>query len=202
MGGLDNAMPIRIDERPLLLSWLAPHHKHARLRMFSDLSNGMVRQLFPTTLLVRVGLAFPNGEDGVEQQHALASPGVEVAGDLWREAQIGLAFFEDVAKRRRVFDTRLDGEAKSVRLTRTVVRILAKDYDSNLIEGRELKSSKDLVFWRKDAVGGALVTYKMFELCKAIALHRFREFTTPIVGQTILHTHFVRFHLSAEPDEE
>jgi hypothetical protein len=72
-----------------------------------------------------------------------------------------MQFFEDVSQRRRQGLSGKNREAQSVSLADIVIRILAQDHDSNLIQWSQSEGVEDIVFGWED---GLLVSFSFQEV--------------------------------------
>ena len=117
-----------------VLRWSAPQDPNqprptrhqAEQRAFDD--------LFPPEPLMRACSAHFRGQGGVEQQHPLASPILEVGGAVDGQATVGGPLFEHVSKRGRPRQQRvLHAERQPVRLPHPVVRVLAQQDHVHLV---------------------------------------------------------------------
>jgi hypothetical protein len=77
---------------------------------------------------MRGSLAGANGQRGVKEQHALASPTFEIAMVWDGDAEVVVQFGVYVPQRGRDAHTSADREGEAVRLAGTVVRVLAQDH--------------------------------------------------------------------------
>ena len=71
-------MSARIDEGDLGSGAGSPEEEDQILALAAQLLDELVGQLFPAQIPVRAGAPRLNGEDGVEEQDALASPRGEI----------------------------------------------------------------------------------------------------------------------------
>lgn len=62
-----------------LVSFLAPEHKDNAFRVPRYRLNDILCQVFPPLLLMRVGLPSSDGQDRIQQEHALRCPSGQVA---------------------------------------------------------------------------------------------------------------------------
>ena len=91
--------PQQVDNTLLTLRY-APHHS--------------IRKSFPTVARVRGSLVGPDGERGIQQQHALFGPAVEVARGGNGLAQVALNLLENIAQRGGKWHSVVDREAESI----------------------------------------------------------------------------------------
>lgn len=80
MGGFQHQM-VRIGDEPLCLAGLgAPEQEHHGLVLPVQFPEHRIGELLPAQVLMGQGLMGPDGENGIEQQHALPGPVCEIAG--------------------------------------------------------------------------------------------------------------------------
>ncbi len=121
----------------LLVGLRPPEEKDNPRAPLVDRLDGRVRHLLPSSVLVRVGLAPPDGEHRVEQQHPLTGPAGQLAVLGADETlHVGLQLLEHVEQAGRGRDAPAHGEAQSVCLAGTVVRVLAKN-DHSIVQRKE-----------------------------------------------------------------
>ncbi len=77
-------------------------------------------------------------QDGVEQQHALPSPELQIAGRGHR-TELARQLRVDVAQARRKAHAFGHGEGQAVRLSGTVVRVLPEDRNPHTGQRRQLE---------------------------------------------------------------
>ena len=89
VGGFNRGMP-RMDQRFLAASRFAPQDEHQLIGMFIETFNNTVGKVLPALLLVGTCHPVANGQDGVQQEHALFGPTCQVSARtvLLREVQI------------------------------------------------------------------------------------------------------------------
>ena len=97
MSGLDDGV-MREDEAFLASCMGAPQDKHEWLFLRAEQFDDSIGERLPTTLVMRACLPCTHGEGGIEQQHSLCGPMLEVAVFGRDEPEIGLHFLEDVAQ--------------------------------------------------------------------------------------------------------
>ena len=110
-----------------------------------DGADDLVGERLPSLALVRGGLPGPHGQRGVEQQHALACPALEVAVRRDGRRRGRRQLLVDVDQRRRDAHPALHREAQPVGLPRAVVRILAEDHHLGVGVRREVQRGEHLV---------------------------------------------------------
>lgn len=89
-----------------------------------------------------------NGQNRIQKQHALFRPRLQIAV-TWRwNVQIVLDFFKNIEKRRRRFHPLLDRKTQAVRLTGTVIWILAQNHHAHVFKRSKPKSVENIRTWR------------------------------------------------------
>ncbi len=89
-------MPSRIDELRLRLSVRSPKHEHQVRSPFADYLDDAISELLPPRLGMRSRQAPLHRERGVEHQHTLFCPALQVAMLRNVQIQVALEFLEDV----------------------------------------------------------------------------------------------------------
>ena len=90
-----------VDQRLLAARRRAPQDEHDVLGLVVDRADDLVGERLPPSALVGRGLPGAHGQRGVEQQHALACPGLEVAVCRDGSAEVARQLLVDVDQRRR-----------------------------------------------------------------------------------------------------
>ncbi|MNV18488.1 hypothetical protein D3C71_1093140 [compost metagenome] len=155
-----------IDQLLLALRMGAPQHEHQMWLLLADHFNDPVSEKLPTLVLVRIGVCALDGHGGVEHQHALFGPALQVtvAGDV--DVQVALQLFVDVHQRRRRRYARLHREAQAMGLARAVVRVLSEDHDFDLVQWRGIECVEDhRARWIDLLAGRPLLLQKVSQLC-------------------------------------
>lgn len=117
------------------------------------------------------------------------------SGKTGRLAQIVGDFLVNILQGGGQTDTMIDSKAEAIGLSWTMIGILAKDHDFNLIKGREIKGMKDKLGRRVD---GRLLVFRFHELSqlgKVVLLKFFRQYFFPAGFDSNLHS-LVGFHVS------
>ena len=156
----------RIDQLLFTLRMRAPQHEHQMRLPFADQFNDPVGEKLPALVLVRVGVGALDGHGGVEHQHALIGPALQVAvvGDV--DVQVAFQLFIDIDQRRRCRHARLHREAQAMGLTRAVVRVLTEDDDFHLVQRRGVQRVENQWARRIDFLAGCpLLLQKVAQLC-------------------------------------
>jgi hypothetical protein len=146
-----HAMAVAVDHLALGLRVAAPQQEDKAFAFAIQRVHHMVGEPLPALACMGTGAAFLDREHGVQQQHALPRPRQQAAVVRTRDADVALQFLEDVVQRRRHGNARLHGEAQPVRLSRTVVGILAEHHDLDVVERRGVERTEDARRRRKDA---------------------------------------------------
>ena len=113
---------------------------------------------------VAEGLVLADGEACVEQEDALPCPARQVAALRDGRTGLGLYLLEDVLKGRRELRSVLHAEAKAVRLSGSMIRVLPQDDDAHLVEGRRVEGIEDEAPGRVARAGGVLLAYELRQL--------------------------------------
>ena len=138
----------RVASSGLRCARCGPRGSRRAARRACERPDGLLGDGFPALAAMGAGAARRDGEDAVEEQHALLAPGREVAVGRRRVAEIFGVFLEDVQQARRERpDVGRDAEAQPDRVARRRVRILADDEDADVGER--------LLQRREDRVAGA-----------------------------------------------
>ena len=95
----------------------------------------------PPYCSVREWLTLADGKAGVEEQHTLTRPRSQVAVFDGARAHFGADFFDDVSQRwwELIVATSCDAERQADCLVFVEVRVLAKDYDFDLVKRAHIK---------------------------------------------------------------
>ena len=96
MGGGDDAMGFGRDEGELASGVVAPQEEDDPLWQVADRLDDGVGEGFPALAAMAAGVSGGDGEDGVQQQHALVGPGFEAAVVRPWQSEIGAEFLVDV----------------------------------------------------------------------------------------------------------
>ena len=106
-------------------------------------TDGGIGELLPAQRGMAVGLMGTHGQRGIEQQHTLARPPLQVAALRHRGAQVLLYLLEDILQRGRKGHTVLYREAQPVGLARLVVRVLPENDHLHLLKRTEVEGIED-----------------------------------------------------------
>ena len=158
-------VPVGIDKCAFALGIGSPQQEYQVFFLFCDLADNGIGESFPAFVLVRTGLVGPYGKRCIEQQYPLVRPAFQVARTGNRSTQVIVYFFKYILQGRRLLDTFGHGKTKAVRLSGTVVRILAEDNDFRIVyrtmvecieyqfAGRENPGLGVFVFYKSDQFG-------------------------------------------------
>ncbi len=135
----------------------APEQKDDRLLMLVQLFDYMVGEGRPAEVFMAVRLPTAYGQSRVQHEHTALRPLGERAVLGRYNAEITLQLLEDVLQARRRLNTRLNREAKSVRLAGTVIRVLSENDGLDLGIRRVPQSVKDVLCRRIDGLLGVFL---------------------------------------------
>ena len=164
-----------VDQLDFGLCVRAPEEEHDAAAFLGEAGDGGVGEGLPAVPLVRAGLVRPYRQGGVEQQHALPRPAVEVASQGDGHPDVGMQLLEDVDQRGRELYAGLHRETESVGLPRLVVRVLPENHHLHLVKRREVEGVENLRTGRKDG--------KLLFLCHQEALQLLKVGRGKLVGQ-------------------
>ena len=142
-------VPARVGARDARVA--TPEDGHERTTTPDQALDRQVRDGLPALAPVRAGRTRPDGEDPVEQQHALLGPRRQVAVARRLDALVVAQLAVDVVQAARQGPHRpLDGEGQADRVPRRRVRILAHDQHLDLRQ-RPREGPQDQVTGRQEA---------------------------------------------------
>ncbi|MNV09210.1 hypothetical protein D3C71_996990 [compost metagenome] len=156
----------RIDQLLLALGMGAPQHEHQVRLLLADHFNDPIGEKLPALVLVRIGIGALDGHGGVEHQHALIGPALQVTmvGDV--DVQVALELFIDVHQRRWRRHAGLHREAQTVGLARAVIGILTEDHHLDLVQRRGIERVENHRPRRIDLLTGRpLLLQEVSQLC-------------------------------------
>ena len=111
---------------------LPPEHEDNALGVAGDSADHLLREVFPSLLLVGIRRTFAHREDGVEQEYALLSPfcQITVRGLRAREVHVRVVVERpvDLLERWRAFRGSWHRERHAHRFILFDVRVLAHDH--------------------------------------------------------------------------
>jgi hypothetical protein len=163
MRGLDHGVAGPVDALPLLACVTAEKEEdHAVAAGIEGVDDGVCEAL-PPLAGVGAGLGGPHGQDGVEEEEALARPGheVAVAGDGHAGVVVELA--EQIAEGRWRRDAGSHGEGEAVGLPGLVIGVLAQEDGAHGLKGSQAEGLEDLGGGGVDSGAGVLVGEKGLE---------------------------------------
>ena len=166
-------MLVPVDERSLLLGIGAPKNEYQMLALFCQGADGGIGKLFPTLALVRACLVGTNRKGGIEQQYALVGPTGEVSAGRDGGTQVGLYLLEDVLQGGWKSYSIVHRKAKAMRLTGTVIGVLANDDYLRLVEWAEVEGIEYQLARRVDGGSPVFGAHKVGE-ADEIVLLKFR----------------------------
>ena len=152
-------------------------------------ADGRIGELLPSQCGMAVGLMGTYGECGVEQQHALPGPALQIARLGYGGTEVLLYLLEDVLQGWREGYAVLDGEGESVSLARLMVRVLPYDDDLDLLERTQVEGIEDKPPRRVARARGILLTYGGGELQEIRLLKLSRQVFFPRRVYLYIHRH-------------
>ena len=157
MHGLEDEVALRVGDGALALGVTAPEHIDDALLAFGDGADHGVGEGLPAAACVRGRLVGADRQHGVQQQHALLGPAVEVArGGDGRSGVVG-DLLEDILQRRREGNAVRHREAEAVGLPGAVVGVLPDDDHLQTVERAFVESPEDVAAARVDASRGVFL---------------------------------------------
>ena len=131
----EHQMAGAVDNRALFLRMAAPQHEYQVFASFVEHGNHVVGEGFPAQRGVGMRLSGAHGEHGVEQQHALLRPALQIAvfGDL-KAGDVLCQLFVNINQGWRHGHAFAHGKSQPVRLVGTMVRVLPEDDHAHLSE--------------------------------------------------------------------
>ena len=147
---LQNQISRWVNHRPLLLRIATPKHIDNTLLLLGNFSHHSVGKSFPATTSVRGRLVSPHRQHRIEHQHPLLRPAIKVSAHRNRHAQVVGNLLEDIAQRWRKVNPVIDRKTQAIRLTVTVIRILANNHNLQLFKRTLIKGSEYISRLRKD----------------------------------------------------
>ena len=116
-----------------------PQHEHNRLGFLGDELDNAVGEGLPTLFAMTASIMSPDGEHRIQEEHAVASPGLEIAMPGAFDTEVVLKLFVDVAQRWWHSNAVTHRETQAVGLAWPVIRVLPENYDPNVRIRREVK---------------------------------------------------------------
>lgn len=117
-----------LDQRNFVLSVPSPHKKDNTFVMTGNVSNDMIGETFPVTLVMRVRLSCKHSECNIKHQDPLLGPFAQRSRGIFvvRYFEVSLDFLKNVSQRWGVLLPVLHAKAHSLSLTRVDIRVLFK----------------------------------------------------------------------------
>lgn len=152
------------------MSFLTPENEYHVVLLGIDCLNDSISELFPSFLLVGVGDSSPHSQDGVEQEHALSTPGTQVTMDgVWRlELHFGVVLqcLVDVLEGRWNLSTLRNREAQAHGFVLLDVRVLTYDNCLQVLELSLLKGIEDMMAWWEAYASCVLLLHEVVYLAE------------------------------------
>ena len=164
MDRLEDEMAGSINQRGFGTGIPAPEDEDQMVTMMVQRLYGCIGKLLPTLTLMACRLMGSDGQRGIEQEHTLLCPSRKIAGEGHRLAQVQFYLLEDIDQRRGKSDTIVDGEAKTMSLSRFVIRVLTDNNHLHLMERAEVESIEYQFSRRITRSLGILLTHEVGEL--------------------------------------
>lgn len=137
--------------------------------MFFLCGNGFdygIGELFPALFLMGAGLIGLYGECGIQEQHSLSGPVVQIAGFWHIYFEIFGNFFVNILQRWGKGYVFIHGEAKTIGLPGTVIGVLAEDHHFYIFKRTEFESAENIFPFRIDFAGGIFFFDELDEIFK------------------------------------
>ena len=118
----DDAMPVPVDERPLLLRVRAPEDEDEMFALGDQRPHNRIRKRLPPVALMRARAMRRHGQRSVEKKNALVGPTQQIRHSLssvsrLKSSSILRQLLRDVDERRRCLNLRRDIEREALSLT-------------------------------------------------------------------------------------
>ena len=152
-----------------------------------------ISKLFPAYLAMRSGLAIADCKDSIQKQDTLTGPFLQIGISAHPYAKVRLNLLEDVLERRRSRHIVRNREGKSMCLTGSMIWILAKYHDLDLIHRREVKSPEYLASRREYPLSCRLFFMKKTHQRREIW---FLKFARQCVFPTLFYAYFHNLYRS------
>jgi len=102
-----------------------------------------IGEALPASACMRAGIALLHRQRGIEHQHALIRPMLQIAVTRRIDVQIALELLENVLQRRRWRNARLHGEAQPMGLAGAVVGVLSENDHLNPLQRCRIQRIED-----------------------------------------------------------
>ena len=119
---------------------VAPEDEDEMLPLFREGADGSVGELFPTVARVRCRLSSTHRKRGVQEQYPFPRPFLKIARPRHRHTQVVLQLLENVLQTRWERHTIRHRKRQTMRLTWTMIWVLAQNHHFHLVERREVES--------------------------------------------------------------
>src|SRR5579859_2696328 len=166
-------VPGLIDEDLLLLGEFPPEQENEAFFLRGGLADHGVCEFRPSDPGVAHWLICPYGEGSIEEQDALFGPMGQVAMPGDGHTYITLQFLENIDQRWRWGNAVLHGKAQSMRLSGTVIGILAQQYHLQFVERGCIKCVEDQASRRVDCLAGQFFRFQKSSDLEEIVLFEF-----------------------------
>ena len=160
-----------------------------------------VGKLLPAASGMRGGFVCAHRKHGVQQQHALLGPAVEVAALRHGHPRIVVHLLEDVLQRRRERHSVAHREAEPVGLTLAVVGVLTYDNHLQIVEGALVECAEYVAACGKDPARRVFVADELRQLGEIGFVELFSYDLLPVFGYTDIHASRVILFLACEDSE-
>ena len=187
MGAGKDQMACAVDEGAFLDGIGTPQQEDQMLAAFVQAADDGIGELFPAMSLMAAGLVGPDGEHGVEQQHALMCPTGEVAAGGDGRTGLLLDFLEDVLQGWGEGHAVIYRKAKAVGLTLVVIGVLSQYDHFYIVKGCGMKGIEDEAARRVAGSGGIFRTHKLYQLLEVGLLKLRRELCLPALFYLYVH---------------
>lgn len=172
----------------LALGIAAPEHVDDIVLMQADGTHHGIGELLPAVSGMRGGLVGTHRQYGIEQQHALLGPTVEVAACGYGGAGIVVHLLEDVLQRGRKGHAVAHREAQTVGLTLAVIGILAYDDHFQIVESTLVECTEYVTPLREYAVCGILLANESHQVGEIGFIELLAYDCLPVFGYAYIHT--------------
>jgi hypothetical protein len=187
MDGLEHQMAGCVDEGGFLLGIAAPEEEDGVGAVSVDDGDNGIGELLLSVVGVGVGLPLSHGEGGVEQQHPLVCPALQVARGGNRCTQVTLYLFIYILQRWWHFHAVVDREAKAVGLSFFMIGVLAQDDHAHAVERATVKGIKNQTGRWITPTGPILLAHIVGEQLKVGFVKLGLQHTSPAVFYTYVH---------------
>ena len=148
----EHVVLVGVNERALVDSVVAPKQEHKSLALLRQPLDGTVGEALPSVVLMRARGVLAYRQRGVQQQHTLLCPLLQVAAGRGHKPHVVMQLLEDVDERLRERHAVLHRETQPVGLSHLVVGVLPDDHHLHLVKRRAVEGVEDAVARRKHTV--------------------------------------------------